>query len=81
LLNYTDKGIRKLLENAGAWTEKVLADVEICRYFQVIAEKARKDWKQDNKTLLDELDSRLRGFMGEEIQSQVVGRRKRVAAK
>jgi hypothetical protein len=82
MLNYSEKGIRKLLENAGSWTEKVLSDEKIHEYFDRIAKKPRAVWKSDNKTLLDELDSRLRGYRDEAaVQSQVVTWRRHRAVK
>ena len=83
-LNYNEKTTRKLLENSGSWTEKVLRNVKVKEYFDGILQKAKKAWKNDNRALLDELESRLNGYTSatqvEEGKSQVVvGRRRRRA--
>ena len=72
-LNYNEKTTRKLLENAGSWTEKVLGNERVKDYFETIRGKANKAWKNDNRALLDELDSRLAGYSSGSTQNAEAG--------
>ncbi|XP_065194710.1 condensin complex subunit 1-like [Sycon ciliatum] len=58
LLSYSEKGIRRLMENFGCFQNK-LASSEVFSDFMSIINKTRKALKADQKVVVDELESKL----------------------
>ncbi|XP_071502768.1 condensin complex subunit 1-like [Diadema antillarum] len=61
LLNFNDKGFRKLQENVACYADKV-ADPEVYGYFTTIISKAKKTVKQETKVLVEDYEQKMAEF-------------------
>lgn len=57
----SEKALRKLLDNASWWQNKVIDDNVLQGYFIEIAGKCRRNWKSEKKILIDEFEAVVRG--------------------
>ena len=69
-LPINEKAMRKLLDNVSWWQNKVMDDNMLNGYFVDIGTKCRRNWKNENKTIIDEFDAAVRG------EEEVVRKRK-----
>lgn len=69
-LTVSERCLRKLLDNVSTWQALVLQSPAAKGQFEEIRLRLSKTWKNDSKSLLEELESRLQGSIEERIHKQ-----------